>query len=120
MNLHYHSSMTPILEAEASLTTQNQITIPAPIRKALRLTGGRSRVKFQVLPGDGRVMVARVDAPAPKDEDPALKPFLNLLAVDIKEHPERIEPFPAGLLGRITSLVKGVKVDLERPLTGQD
>lgn len=112
--------MTPILEAEASLTTQNQITIPAPIRKALRLTGGRSRVKFQVLPGDGRVMVARVDAPAPKDEDPALKPFLNLLAVDIKEHPERIEPFPAGLLGRITSLVKGVKVDLERPLTGQD
>ena len=112
--------MTPILEAEARLTTQNQITIPAVIRKALRLRGGKSRVKFQVLPGDGRVLVARVDPPAREEDDPALKPFLELLATDISENPKRIKPLPAALLGRVRSVVKGVEVDLDRPLTGED
>jgi len=110
--------MTPILEAEARLTTQNQITVPALIRKALHLSGGRSRIKFQVLPEEGRVVVARVDPPA--EEDPALKPFLRLLAKDISENPKRIKPFPADLLKRIRSAAKGVEVDLDGPLTGED
>jgi antitoxin PrlF len=112
--------MTPIMEAEARLTTQNQITIPAPIRKALRLSGGKSRVKFEVLPGDGRVLVSRVDSPARHEEDPALKPFLKLLAKDISENPKRIKAFPAELLGRIRSVVEGVEADLDGPLTGED
>ena len=120
MDLHYHPFMTPILEAEARLTTQNQITIPAPIRKALGLSGGQSRIKFQVLPGDGRVLVSRIDPPARQEEDPALKPFLKLLARDITENPERIKPFPSDLLGRIRTAVEGVEVDLDGPLTGED
>jgi antitoxin PrlF len=116
--LHYHSSMTPILEAEARLTSQNQITIPAPIRKALHLRGGQSRVKFQVLPEDGRVLVVRVDPPVQRD--PALKPFLDLLAKDLKKHPERIKPIPAGLVRRVRSVIEGVEIDLNGPLTGED
>jgi antitoxin PrlF len=119
MDLHYLQAMTPIMEAEARLTAQNQITIPAPIRKALKLTGGKSRIKFQICK-DGKVLVARVDPPSKESEDPALKPFLNLLAKDMQEHPERIRPFPVGLLERARAATEGVKVDLDRPLTGDD
>jgi antitoxin PrlF len=119
MDLHYHCAMTPILEAEARLTAQNQITIPAPIRKALKLTGGKSRIKFQISK-DGKVLVARVDPPAKEDEDPALKPFLNLLAKHMQAHPERIMPFPVSILERARSAVEGVDVDLDGPLTGDD
>jgi AbrB family looped-hinge helix DNA binding protein len=112
--------MPPILEAQARLTSQNQITIPAVIRKALGLRGGSSRIKFQVLPGDGTVVVARVDSPEKESKDPALGPFLRLLAADIKGHPQRIKPFPLELLKRVHSAVDGIDVDLDGPLTGED
>ena len=117
--MHYRCAMTPILEAEARLTAQNQITIPAPIRKALKLTGGKSRIKFQISK-DGKVLVARVDPPAKDGEDPALRPFLTLLAKDIQEHPERIRPFPVSLVERARLAAEGVEVDLNGPLTGDD
>lgn len=120
MGLHYCIAMNPILEVEARLTTQNQITVPASIRKALHLRGGQSRIKFLVLPEDGRVVVVRVDPTVVEDEDPALKPFLNLLAKDMQEHPKRLTPFPVELLERISAVVAGVEVDLDGPLTGED
>jgi antitoxin PrlF len=112
--------VTPILEAEASLTAQNQITIPAPIRRALNLRPGKSRVKFQVITEEGKVLVVLVGPPAKDKEDPALKPFLNLLTKDIKENPERIRPFPVDLLNRARPVVENVEVDLNGPLTGED
>jgi antitoxin PrlF len=119
MDLHYPVLMTPITEAEATLTTQNQITIPVSIRKVLQLRGGESRVKFQVTK-EGKVLVVRVDPSTPEDEDPALKPFLDLLTKDLREHPERISPFSPKLLKRARALVRDVKVDLDGPLTGDD
>jgi antitoxin PrlF len=112
--------MTPILEAEANLTAQNQITIPAPIRRALKLRAGKSRVKFQIIPDEGKVLVVLVGPPPREKEDPALKPFLNLLTRDIKENPRRIRPFPVDLLNRARSVVENVEVDLKGPLTGED
>lgn len=112
--------MTPILEAEASLTAQNQITIPALIRKALKLRAGKSRVKFQIISEEGRVVVVLIGPPSTENEDPALRPFLNLLTNDIKENPERIRPFPVDLLNRARSVVENVEVDLNGPLTGED
>lgn len=111
--------MGMVLEAEASLTAQNQITIPAPIRKILKLRGGQSRVKFQVHPEDGRVVMLRVPA-ARVQEDPSLKPFLALLQKDIERHPHRLSSFPPSLLEKARSLVEGVEVDLDGPLTGED
>lgn len=119
MEFHYLSGMGMLLEAEANLTAQNQITIPAPIRKALKLHGGQSRVKFQVRPEDGRVVILRVEA-TKELEDPALKPFLALLQKDMRLHPHRLSPFPATLLDRARSLVDEVEVNLDGPLTGKD
>jgi antitoxin PrlF len=108
-----------VLEAEAKLTAQNQITIPAAIRKALKLHGGQSRVKFQILPQDGRVVMLRVET-AREREDPTLTPFLTLLQKDMQLNPHRIAPFPIRLLEHATTLVSGVEVDLDAPLTGAD
>ena len=119
MDFHYHLNMGIVLEAEANLTAQNQITIPAPIRKALKLQGGQSRVKFQVLPEEGRVVILRVEADQEPD-DPVLEPFLALLQTDMRVHPQRISAFPASLLDRARSLVDGVEVNLDGPLIGED
>ena len=118
--MHYLTTMSMILEAEARLTAQNQITIPAPVRKILQLRGGESRVKFQILPEEGRVMVVRVESDAEAQEDPSLEPFLELLRLDMSKHPRRIARFPSTLLKKVRSLVKGVKADLDGPLTGED
>ena len=120
MGMHYLATMSMILEAEARLTAQNQITIPAPVRKILHLRGGESRVKFQILPEEGRVMVVRVESDAEAQEDPALEPFLELLRLDMSKHPRRIARFPSTLLKKVRALVKGVKADLDDPLTGED
>ena len=120
MKIHYPLVMSMILEAEARLTAQNQITIPAPVRKILHLRGGESRVKFQILPEEGRVMVVRVEPADEAQEDPALEPFLDLLRMDMIKHPRRVSRFPSTLLKKARSLVKGVKVDLDGPLAGED
>lgn len=119
MSVHDLLFMKMVLEAEANLTAQNQITIPAPIRKVLKLQGGQSRVKFQVRPEDGRVVIRLVEA-TKEPEDPALKPFLALLQKDMRLHPHRISPFPASLRDRARSLVDGVEVNLDGALTGED
>ena len=119
MDFHYRLRMPTILEAEANLTAQNQITIPAAIRKALGLRGGESRVKFQIVDG-GKVQVVRVDPSSKGDEDPALKPFLKLLSKDIQQHPERIAAFPPELLDQARALVRDIELDLDAPLTGED
>jgi bifunctional DNA-binding transcriptional regulator/antitoxin component of YhaV-PrlF toxin-antitoxin module len=119
MDLHYLFPMAAMIEAEASLTSQNQITVPANVRKILGLQGGKSRVKFQVSP-TGKVSFVRVGARAGKADDPALRPFLRLLAKDMEKVPARIKPFPIDLIERTRSAVAGVKVDLDGPLTGKD
>jgi len=110
--------MSPILEAEVALTSQNQITIPASIREILKIKGGKSRVRFQLRQSGDEVMV--VVTGLPKDEDPALRPFLDLIAKDMERHPERIKPFPVDLIQRARAAVEGVEVDLDGALTGAD
>ncbi|MCE0523638.1 MAG: type II toxin-antitoxin system PrlF family antitoxin [Methylacidiphilales bacterium] len=110
--------MPAVIEAEAKLTAQNQITIPAPVRKYLRLQGG-SRVKFKY--SKGAIILIRTHAgPSSRRRDSTLRPFLDFLARDMEKHPKRIVPFPIKLLNRARSLVKGVEVDLNSPLSGAD
>ena len=120
MDLHYFFTMSLSLEVEAALTAQNQITVPAPVRKVLGLEGGKSRIRFQVLASEGRVYFTRVETDQKKSIDPALKPFLLLLEKDLRSTPERIIGVPASLLTKARSLVKGVKVNLDEPLVGED
>ncbi len=104
--------MAPIIEAESALTDRYQTTVPEPVRRALKLNK-RDRLHYTVKP-NGEVVLAR--ATAPDADDPALAPFLALLARDIATHPERVQALDAALVGRLQDLVAGVEVDLNAPL----
>jgi antitoxin PrlF len=53
-----------------------------------------------------------------RDIPPAETAFLDLLARDIDEHPERLVEIDGELPGRIESLVGGMDIDLEAPIEG--
>jgi antitoxin PrlF len=51
-------------------------------------------------------------------EDPIVTGFLELLASDLKTHPDRVEAFPSELLARAKELTKDVEIDHEAPIEG--
>ena len=104
--------MTTAFEAESRLTDRYQTTVPAPVRRALKLDR-RDRIHYTIRP-NGEVVLTR--AAASDGDDPVLGPFLNLLAHDIASHPERLQAVDSGLLERIRSLVDGVEVDRDAPV----
>lgn len=100
--------MAALMEAESTLTDRYQTTIPETVRRALGL-GKHDRVLYTVME-DGSVFISRYH------NDPALEPFLALLAEDIALRPERLEVVPAGLTHRIDALLGDLDVDLDAPL----
>lgn len=125
MQLHYHSVIfsydkeyvvSTIFQAESSLTERYQTTVPESVRRTLRL-GKRDKIRYTIRP-DGDVVMSRVDVI--DREDPVMGQFLSFLARDLASHPERLVSMDAGLVGRIQSLVSGVKIDLDAPLSEDD
>ncbi|MDN5871002.1 MAG: type II toxin-antitoxin system PrlF family antitoxin [Nitrococcus sp.] len=108
--------MAVILKAQSTLTDRYQTTVPETVRRALKL-GKRDKIHYTIRPDD-EVMLTR--AAAAEDEDPVLGQFLYFLARDIANHPERLQSVDTGLLQRIQSLVNGVEVDLDAPLSADD
>lgn len=108
--------MTPLLDVESTLTDRYQTTVPASVRRALKL-GKRDKIHYAILP-NGAVLMTR--AAAAPGEDPALRPFLDLLARDIAGHPERLAALDRAWLHRLRALVGDVAVDLEAPLSADD
>jgi antitoxin PrlF len=104
------------LEAESTLTDRYQTTVPETVRRALRL-GKRDKIHYTIRP-DGEVVLTRAERD--QQADPALGAFLGFLARDITEHPERLQAVDTGLVQRIQSLVGGVDVDLNAPLSADD
>jgi antitoxin PrlF len=119
MHMHYHVAMKrkPVVEADSSLTDRYQTTVPSAVRRALRLRR-RDRIVYRVL-DDGTVLLARRRV-ARRREDPVVGLFLAFLARDMAIHPERIRPVERGLVRRMRSLTRGVKVDLAAPLGADD
>lgn len=103
------------MKSESTLTDRYQTTIPETVRKALRL-GKRDKICYSIK-GDGHVVLSRVET---GNEDPALSHFLNFLARDISEHPDRIQILDTGLVNRIQSLTADVEFDLGAPLSDED
>ena len=105
-----------MIEAESSLTDRYQTTVPAPVRRALRLRK-RDAILYRVR-DDGSVVISR--KPAPDEEDPVIDSFLAFLAEDMAKHPERLAAVDESLLGRIRPLVADVSLDLDAPLPAED
>ncbi len=108
--------MPAILEAESTLTERYQTTVPETVRRALRL-GKRDKIHFTIRP-DGDVVLTR--AVVPTSEDPVMGRFLNFLAHDIANHPERLATVDAGLVQRIQLLVGDLHVDIDAALSAED
>jgi antitoxin PrlF len=108
--------MPATLEAESTLTDRYQTTVPEAVRRALRL-GKRDKIRYSIRPG-GEVVLTR--AGTDEADDPLIGQFLGFLARDMADHPERLRAMDTDLLRRVQSLVGGVEVDLDAPLTADD
>ena len=108
--------MTTVLDVESTLTDRYQTTVPASVRRALQL-GKRDKIHYAILPGGAVMMTRAVDT---LGEDPALRPFLALLARDIADDPERLMALDPAWLPRLQALIGDVAVDLDAPLSADD
>jgi antitoxin PrlF len=106
-----------ILEFAATITERGQTTVPAAIRKMLAV-GKRDQVVFRGL-ADGTVVIAKKDTTT-EYRDPVIGAFLAFLTRDMAAEPQRIQPVSRKLVARAKELVKGVEVDLDRPLPDDD
>ena len=104
------------LIAEATVTSRGQATIPAPIRKALKIDN-EGRIVFH-LRKDGTVTIAK--APVEPEGDPVIDSFLALLENDITQVPARVRPVTRSQMESAFALVEGVDVDLDSPLNPDD
>ena len=105
--------MSATLEAESTLTDRYQTTVPETVRRALRLSK-RDKIQYIIHP-NGEVVLSRAsDAEA---DDPVLGQFIAFLANDMVVHPERLQAVDEAFIQRIQSLVSGINVDLNAPLS---
>lgn len=108
--------MANTLDVESTLTDRYQTTVPEAVRRVLGLDK-RDKIQYTINP-DGEVLLKRADA-APS-EDPVLGQFLDFLALDMSNHPERLQAVDADLVARIHALTGGIEVDLDAPLSADD
>lgn len=108
--------MAANFEAESTLTDRYQTTVPETVRRALRL-GKRDKIHYRIR-GNGEVVMTR--ALEETEEDPVIGRFLDFVARDLSNHPERLRQLDAGFLHRVQALVHGVEVDLDQSLSADD
>ena len=108
--------MTTTLESESTLTDRYQTSVPETVRRALKL-GKRDKIHYSIRP-DGAVVTSRVTQT--EEEDPVIREFLGFLAEDLAKQPERIKTISPEWVERIQSLVRGIDVDFDTPLSAAD
>src|SRR5215210_3732755 len=101
---------------ESKLTERSQTTVPNGVRKALRLQPGEDHLDWEIR---GDVAIVRRARPEHEEEDdPALEPFLRLLAADMEAHPERLRGMPQALYRSVLELIDGVEPDPDDTFEG--
>ncbi len=108
--------MDATFEVESTLTDRYQTTVPETVRRALRLEK-RDKIHYTIR-ADGEVVLTR--AALNEADDPVLGQFLGFLAQDIAQHPDRLQAVNSALHQHIQSLVGGIEVDLDAPLSKDD
>jgi antitoxin PrlF len=88
--------------------SRGRTTVPSAVRKALSLRPGGDRLEWEIRGEEA--IVRRAGAVAEEADDPALEPFLRLLANDIEAHPERLRGIPEELYQRLMAITAGVEV----------
>lgn len=99
-----------------SRVSRGRTTVPSAVRKALCLRPGGDRLEWEVRGEE--VIVRRAGAVTEEADDPALEPFLRLLANDIEAHPERLRGIPEELYQQWMEITAGVEVDLDETFDG--
>jgi antitoxin PrlF len=105
-----------VLELEAAVTERGQTTVPAAIRKALHI-GKRGVVVFRLSENGEVTLASKADE---EPQDPIVENFLAFLAKDMLSSPGRLQPVTAEWVEKIQSLVAGVEVDLDQPLSDDE
>ncbi|MFD2189406.1 type II toxin-antitoxin system PrlF family antitoxin [Pistricoccus aurantiacus] len=108
--------MNTVIEDDSTLTDRYQTTVPASVRRALKLNR-RDRIHYTIRP-DGEVVLTR--ALDDSSQDPVMASFLAFLERDLREHPENIRPVTAGTFAEAERLTAGVEVDLDEELPVDD
>jgi antitoxin PrlF len=107
--------MTVLAHETSKLTDRYQTTVPAGVRKQLKLGKG-DQIRYCTEPS-GRVYIELARS---EEDDPALGAFLDFVEADISAHPDRIRAFDGALRDRLAELVGNVEVDLDAPLSLDD
>jgi len=103
------------IEEISTITAKGQTTVPKSVRRALGVDYG-GRIAFRV-EGNSVSIHAMPDDAA---QDPALAPFLSLLAADLVARPgPSIHKIPQTLASRMEILAANYEVvDLDAPIEG--
>lgn len=104
--------MSDIVE-ESTITAKGQTTVPKAVRQALRVDYG-GRIAFRIAKGG-----VTVERAGDEKDDPALGPFLDILARDIEHRPEALRALTPALAARIAELTRGAEVDIDAPIEGE-
>ena len=103
------------LEVESTVTKRGQTTLPSAIRKVLKVTADDDRIVYRVLK-DGSVTISKKEGPG----DPIIAEFLEFIANDTRNNFSSLRPVTPEWLSGLQQLVKGIKVDLDAPLSPDD
>lgn len=104
----------PVIEEVCTITAKGQTTVPKAVRQALGVGYG-GRIAFRLENG-----AVTIHALSEDDSDPALQPFLDLLAADLAARPgDAVRPISADLASHIESLAdEAGEIDPDAPIEG--
>jgi antitoxin PrlF len=99
-------------EELSTISSKGQTTVPKSVRQALGLSEG-DQIAFRV--DETGVTLRRADDAR---DDPALGPFLALLANDIAGHPATLKTLSPKTAKHIAKLTKGIAFDPDEAIEG--
>lgn len=106
-----------VMEAESTVISRGQTTIPDSIPKALMLGPG---VKVPYVFMDDKTVAPTRSGDQEDHDDSIVAEFLDFLAADMQANPSNVQPVTQDLLTRARHHTDGVTVDLEAPLDPKD